>query len=555
MEKRVEKIKIACYGRVSTEKEEQLASLSKQLEFFEDIAKQHDYELVKIYSDEGVSGKQLKNRVEFQQMIVDAGLGKFSLILVKDISRFARNTLDFLQVIRKLKRYGCDISFVTQGMKLQETSEAYLTILAAMAQDESAKLSEKVKFGKDITAKKGRVPNFVFGYDKVDNYVLTINEEERIIVEKIFNLFVNEGYGTGKIAGWLNESKIITKRTKKVRWHQVVVCQILRNRLYIGKVVNKQSHIVDFITGTREDIPLENQIIIERPQFRIIDDATFNRAQDILENRRDTFHLMNKKESTKYPLSNLIKCSECGYSFRRIQRKYSENGKTYKRWVDSLRNTMGKNACCNKVIVDEEELEYAIKLFLQQMFKNKAKISRDISARLKEIVNTKNKGTINNQKDIQCELDSLVKQKEKYMDMYKNEIIEMEELKTYTKDMNEQITKLKINIHATNNIEEISLNIDDTVKKYFDNISDITEKSNPTNEELKKEINGIIIHPDGTVKVALAINNQHNLDMIMPLDCIEVPIDTTVPNTNSLTYGTYKKELFNFVFQIQGFSV
>jgi len=554
MEKKLERIKIACYIRVSTDKEEQIASLSKQHEFFEDIAKQHDYELVKIYADEGISGKQLKNRVEFQQMIVDARLGKFSLILVKDISRLARNTLDFLQVIRKLKKYNCDINFVNQGMKLQETSEVYLTILASLAQEESSKLSERVKFGKDITAKKGRVPNFVFGYDKVDNYTLTINEEEKIIVEKIFDLFVNEGYGSGKIAGVLNDLKVITKRTKKSQWHQVVVCQILRNRLYVGKVVNKQSQVVDFITGTRESIPLENQIIIDRPQFRIIDDIMFNRAQDILEGRRDTFHMMNKKESTKYPLSNLIRCSECGYAFRRMQRKYSTDGKTYKRWVDSLRNSMGKDACCNKVIIDEEELEDYIKLLIQQMFKNKTKIIKGVSARLKEIIKEKNKGTINNQKDIQVELDSLMKQKQKYMEMFQNEIIEMEELKDYTKGINDQISIHKISIHAVNNANEITLNIESIVKKYFDNMSNIIEEGEYTNEALKTLIKSIMIYPDGTIEVSLVISNEHNLNLILPLEQIDIPLENTVPNTNDNTHCTYKKERFKVVFQVEGIS-
>jgi site-specific DNA recombinase len=558
LEKRVEKTKIACYCRVSTEKEEQLASLNKQIEFFEDLAKQHNYELVKTYADEGISGKQLKNRLQFQQMIKDASLGKFSLILVKDISRFSRNTEDFLHNIRKLKRYGCDVSFITQGMKVQETSEAYLTIMAAMAQDESSKLSDKVKFGKDITAKKGRVPNFVFGYNRLDSYTLVVDEKEGAIVEKIFDLFVNKGYGSGKIAGYLNDLKVVTKRTKKSKWHQVVVCQILRNRLYTGRVVNKQSQVIDFITGTREAIPLEDQIVVDKPEFRIIDDATFNKAQDILEGRRDTFHMMNKKESTKYPLSNLIKCSECGYSFRRMQRKYSDNGKTYKRWVDSLRNTMGKNACINKVIVDEEEIEEAIKLFLQQIVRNKTKLIKETSSILKEIINEKNKHVINNQEDTKDELEKIIKQKEKYMDMYKNEIIEMDELKTYTKTLNDKISKLKISIHAANNVDEIALNIEDIVKKYFENISDIIDEGTYTNVVLKKIINSIVIYPDGEVKISLAINNKHDLNMIIPLDCIElpieIPVDKTVPNTNVYTCSNYNKERFSFVFQIQGYS-
>jgi DNA invertase Pin-like site-specific DNA recombinase len=162
-------MKAACYCRVSTEKDEQLESLSKQIEFFEDFIKngKEGHTLYKIYADEGISGKQLKNRKQFIQMLKEAEIKAFDVLYVKDISRFARNTEDFLHNVRKLKGYGIKVLFISNNLDVQEGSEFFLTVLAAMAQEESANLSKRVKFGKNVTAKKGRVPSFVFGYDKI----------------------------------------------------------------------------------------------------------------------------------------------------------------------------------------------------------------------------------------------------------------------------------------------------------------------------------------------------------------------------------------------------
>lgn len=534
--------RMACYCRVSTEKEEQLESLVKQLEFFEEFAKEKGYELVKVYADEGIKGTQLKKREQFNQMIIDAEKGLFDIIFVKDVSRFARNTEDFLHNVRKIKRFGVELFFINHNLGVQEGSEMYLTMLAMMAQEESASLSKKVKFGKNITAKKGRVPNFVLGYDRIDKYTLIINQEERKIIEEIFDLFVNKGYGTAKIAGVLNKRGVLTKKNNRNNWHQVVITQILRNEIYIGRIINKKSEVVDFLTGKRCKLPREKWEITERPELRIISDALFYRAQEILEERRNTFKLMNKRESTKYPFSNLIKCSECGYSFRRLQRQYKEGGKIYKTWVDSYRNAKGKDACVNKVVISEEELLEAISLFLQQLAKNRSKAVRHITAKIKEIIEEQNKGSIKEQQDMHTELERLVKEKEKYMEMYKDEVINMDELKHYTKDLNDKISKLRVEIHLANNKELISVNIEKVVAKYFDQIKTVVDEGVYNNLALKSIIDKIIVYPDASVKVALKVEPAHNLSLDLPLDTIEVSLDSIVTSSKYCAYGNYKME-------------
>ena len=188
-------MKIAAYCRVSTEKEEQLDSLAHQKEFFLEYARKNGHELFRLYADEGISGTSLKKRTEFQRLMNDAQKGLFELVVVKDISRVARNTVDFLQSIRKLKTMGVNMIFITANMTSLGDSEFILTIFGAMAQEESSSLSKRVKWGKKINAKKGRVPQRIYGYDRIDNYTLQINQEEAGVVKRIFDLYLKGGLG------------------------------------------------------------------------------------------------------------------------------------------------------------------------------------------------------------------------------------------------------------------------------------------------------------------------------------------------------------------------
>ena len=154
-------MRVAAYCRVSTEKEEQLDSLVRQKEFFTEYAERMGYALVQIYADEGVSGTSLRRREAFRALISDAHQGRFDMVVAKDISRFARNTVDFLQSIRLLKTLGINTVFLTANMESLGHSEFILTLFSALAQEESVNLSKRVKFGKKINAKQGRVPGLI----------------------------------------------------------------------------------------------------------------------------------------------------------------------------------------------------------------------------------------------------------------------------------------------------------------------------------------------------------------------------------------------------------
>ena len=313
---------IAAYCRVSTDKSDQLNSLETQKQFFTEYVQRTGDHLVKVYADEGISGTKIKNRKEFLQMMADAEHGLFDMVVVKDISRFARNTVDLLQNIRRLKALGIETQFLTANMTSMGNSEFVLTIFGALAQEESANTSKRIKFGKKVNAEKGRVPNIVFGYDKTigDYFNLAINEKEAKVVRQIYQWYTEEGYGCAAISNKLNEQGSRTKRNCK--WSQNAVSRILTNELYTGKIINGKQEVADFLTGQRKEKDETEWLVTERPELRIIDDEVFEQAQKILHSRNQAFNLNHERQSNKYLFSTLIKCKECGWSFRRTVRKY-----------------------------------------------------------------------------------------------------------------------------------------------------------------------------------------------------------------------------------------
>ena len=501
-------MKIAAYCRVSTEKEAQIDSLEKQIEFFNEFTKKNGYELYKLYADEGISGKQIKHRKQFQQMMEDAKHKKFEKVVVKDVSRFARNTVDLLQSVRELKSYGVQVDFLNNGEVMEGGSEFILTILGAMAQQESANMSKRVKFGKDITAQKGRVPNLVFGYDKIPNerYTLKINEEEAKIVKEIFESYVYKGIGTTKIAWDLNDRGIRTKKTKS-KWVQTSIVRMLKNPIYTGRVTNKKSEVTDFITGTRKDLPEEEWIVVERSEMRIISDELFNKAQEILAQRSNEFKLNNKREKTEYVFSTLIYCKHCGYSFRRIKRKYKEDGPEYIRWVCSGRNSMGVNHCPNTTVIDEEELLNAIKIYLKSIIKNKKNFMKTVEKEFEKITKLRENNE-RSEESLLKEIEKVTVKKQKYMEMFQNEIINIQELKKYTNPLNEDIARLERELKLiTSEIKEKDV-LEKELNKTIKTVDDILNNETITNAMLRTIIDVIEVDSDGNIEVRLKLLNE-----------------------------------------------
>ena len=535
-------MKIAAYCRVSTEKEAQIDSLEKQIEFFNEFTQKNGYELYKLYADEGISGKQIKNRKQFQQMMKDAKAKKFERVVVKDVSRFARNTVDLLQSIRELKSYGIQVDFLNNGEVMEGGSEFILTILGAMAQQESANMSKRVKFGKDITAKKGRVPNLVFGYDKIpgEKYTLKINEEEAKIVKEIFESYVYKGMGTTKIAWELNDRGIRTKKTKS-KWVQTSIVRMLKNPIYTGRVTNKKSEITDFITGTRKDLPEEDWIVADKPEMRIISDELFNRTQEILEQRSNEFKLKSKREKTEYVFSTLIYCKHCGYSFRRIKRKYTDDGPEYIRWVCSGRNSMGVNHCPNTTVIDEEEHLNAIKEYLKSIISNKKNFMKAVEKEFEKITALRENNE-RSEESLLKEIEKVTVKKQKYMEMFQNEVINMQELKQYTNPLNEDIARLERELKLiTSEIKEKDV-LEKELTKTISTVDDILNNETITNSMLKTIIDVIEVGSEGNIEVRLKLLNEIGSSpmVITNFDDIKNQ-NSTVTKSNNGTQRCFRK--------------
>lgn len=167
----------------------------------------------------------------------------------------------------------------------------------------------------------------------------------------------------------LNEKGYKTKRNCK--WSQNATCRILTNEIYTGKIINGKQEVSDFLTGQRRDKDETEWMVVERPELRIIEDETFEKAQEILRGRHDAFNLSHERQSNKHLFSTLIKCKECGWSFRRTVRTYKN---TYVRWVCSGRNGRGADSCPNKTVVDEEELIEVLQEYFTNVLKQKKKV-------------------------------------------------------------------------------------------------------------------------------------------------------------------------------------
>ncbi|MDE7362944.1 MAG: recombinase family protein, partial [Oscillospiraceae bacterium] len=257
-------IKVAAYCRVSTDMADQLHSLSAQIKYFtEYIGNHEDYELIEVYYDEGITGTSTKKRDGFNRMISDCEAGKINLILTKEVSRFARNTVDTLNFTRRLSELKIGVIFMNDGIDTRDKDgELRLTIMASIAQEESRKVSERVKWGIRQKMKEG----WVYGYKnmlgfRTANGKLEIVPEEAEIVRRIFHSYVYEGKGCHTIANELNANGLFSVQGKM--WREGAVNRILKNDKYVGDLTQNKHYTVDFLSkkraqnnGDNSDAPL-----------------------------------------------------------------------------------------------------------------------------------------------------------------------------------------------------------------------------------------------------------------------------------------------------------
>ncbi|MBQ8497183.1 MAG: recombinase family protein [Clostridia bacterium] len=286
--------RVAAYCRVSTDKADQANSFESQKRYFREyIERNSNYSLYQIYADEGITGTTVKNRISFKMMIEDAKNGKFDLILTKEISRFARNLLDSIYYTRELKRYGVGVFFMNDNIYTMDSdAELRLAILATIAQEESRRTSERVKWGQKRRMEQGVVfGRSMLGYD-IRNGQMTINEEGAEIVRRIFHLYTEEKKGYAEIARDLDASGIRPMRAEK--WNGTVIMRILRNEKYIGDLIQKKTYTPDYLSHEKKyNRGAEDLVVLHDHHEPIVSKEIFEKAAERL------FHQNNEKLDKK----------------------------------------------------------------------------------------------------------------------------------------------------------------------------------------------------------------------------------------------------------------
>lgn len=309
------KKRVAAYARVSTDNHEQLTSYEAQVDHYTDHIKSNpDWEFVKVYSDEGLSGTSTIKREGFKQMVADALNGNIDLILTKSISRFARNTVDSIQTVRSLKDKGVEVYFEKENIHtLDSKGELLLTIMSSLAQEESRSISENVRWGKHKQMQNGKVsmPYKQFlGYEKGPDGKPKIVENEAKVVKQIYTLFL-EGATYREIAANLTANNVPTPSGKEV-WYVSTIKSILQNEKYAGNAILQKKYTVDFLSKKKlvnqGQLP---QYYVENSHPGIIPLSTYELVQDEIRRREK----MGKSVRSKLFTGQII-CGECGALYR-----------------------------------------------------------------------------------------------------------------------------------------------------------------------------------------------------------------------------------------------
>lgn len=382
------KLRVAAYCRVSTDSDEQAGSYETQVNHYtEYIGRNKEWELAGIYTDDGISGTNTKKREGFNEMIDDCMAGKIDMVITKSISRFARNTIDCLKYVRQLKEKNIAIIFEKENINTLEASgELLLTIMASLAQQESASLSQNVKLGLQFRYQEGKVQinhEHFLGYTKDEDGNLNVVEEEAKIVRRIFREYL-EGASFRDIAEGLERDKIKTGG-KKYKWHLSTVQGILRNEKYIGDALLQKTITTDFI----EKVRIKNdgtvpQYYVKGSQEAIIKKEVYTAVQEEMVRRANlTSGIERKKKriySSKYALSSICTCSKCGDIYRRIA--WNNRGKKSTVWRCCTRVEQGPKAC-DAPTIQETELQdatvKAINLLISCSAAMKEKLAENIA--------------------------------------------------------------------------------------------------------------------------------------------------------------------------------
>lgn len=502
------KKRVAAYCRVSTENEDQANSFESQQRYFKQyIDRNPDWELYEIFADEGISGTNTKKRKEFKRMIACAQNGDFDLIITKEISRFARNTLDSIYYTRELKKHGVGVIFMNDNINtLDGDAELRLAIMSSIAQEESRKTSERVKWGQKRQMEQGVVfGRSMLGYD-VKNGKMTINEEGAKIVRLIFHKFVNEGKGTHIIARELREEDIRPMRVKE--WQNTVILRIIRNEKYCGDLVQKKTYTPDFLSHEKKyNRGQEEFVIIKDHHEPIISRELFEEANRILD-ERSLSQEGKAKHSNRYPFSGKIKCGCCGSSYV-ARYKTRKDGSCYKAWrcneaakhgslhIDKTGNQVG----CTGASIRNEDATHIMSLVTKELRLKQTKIIKNLISIIRSIIAMDTTGT--DIEKLKAQILISENKRTKLIDIYVSGDITKEEFSAARLKCDNDIKEIQSVIDSFDKQQSMIKKQQELVQEICDAINEIVDGAEYDDEFYKHILDKMVINDKDNIDVYL----------------------------------------------------
>lgn len=523
------KLKVAYYARVSTEKTEQQVSIKHQQEYYEEfIRSNQNWTFSGAYIDDGISGIHAEKREEFQNMIRDAKLGRVDMIITKEISRFARNTLDSIQYTRELLSYGVCVWFQNDGINtIDEDSEFRLTIMAGVAQDELRKLSSRIKFGHARSIQNGVVlGNRIYGYHKKDGK-LTIVPEEAEMIRMIFRDYASGTMSTPKLEKKLWDMGYRNFKGGKI--NRDVIRNIIKNPKYKGYFCGGKVKIVDMFTKKQEFLPESKWVIFKDDGSRvpqIIDEETWEKANEYMKKRSEAI----KSHRTSFKNGNLftgkIFCADDGAPY--WMKQHYVRGKEDVRWVCSYKIKNGADSCSSHGI-RESDLKKVVASLINESSCNIDEVIKEYLNILRKVINNKPDTGIEKER-LQNQIDAIKKKKEKILEYNLNGDIPDEEFISRNKGYTKQIIDLEMEISKLVP-EDVELQIAEK------QLSKITEELKSFKEVKEEDINRQIIDKlFDKIVVSLSADKQTVCKFYLSTGCLKIrDLGGVVLNTCYLT--------------------
>lgn len=454
-------LRVCFYARVSTDKDEQLHSLSNQISFFNDyISKVPNWEFIGSYIDEGISGTLVKKREEFLRMIEDAKRHKFDLILTKEISRFSRSTLDSIKYTQELLSNGVGVYFLNDNINtILPDSELRLTMMSSIAQDEVRRLSERVSFGMKRSIDNGVVLGCsnIYGYVK-DKGKLVIDREQAEMIKIIFDRYANTTDGLSKVSRYLYELGYKSKTGKRI--DTTILTRIIENPKYKGYYCGHKSKVLDYRTKQKKRLNEYDWIIYKAYDNvpPIVSEELWERANIKLKQRQDSFtnRAVNKAVfQNRYTYSGKIYCGCHNLTYHRSSAGKRKNNPVWECQVYRKESLKG----CSNPRVFELELDEVFKDMFNKLFKRRNNIFDEILNECKNYLETNNSEL--DIKNLESKIIVLNNKKDKLLELVIEEYLSKEDYKKQIDLINEDLNACQ------NKINELQSNKKD--KNYIEN--------------------------------------------------------------------------------------